>query len=44
MRKNLFLEIKDQSGPQPTYMGSGLCPWAKACVHWHIPVCIARVF
>ena len=43
MSKILFLEIKNQSGPQPTYVGNGLHTWAKACVRWHIPVYTPRV-
>ena len=43
MHKNIFLEIKDQSGPWPTYVGSGLCTWAKACVRRHNPAYAARV-
>jgi len=30
MSKNLFLGIKDQSGPRPIYVSSGLRTWAKA--------------
>ena len=26
----MFLEINDQRGPWPLYVGSGLCTWAKA--------------
>ena len=43
MHKNLFLEIKDQSGPWPTYMGNDLRTQAKACVRRHIPVYATRV-
>ena len=43
MHKNIFLEINDQSGPRPMYVGSGLHTWAKACVHKHIPAYVARV-
>ena len=43
MHKNLFLEINDQSGPRPTYVGHGLCTWAKACVRRHIPMYATRV-
>ena len=43
MSKNLFLEIKDQSGPRPTYVGSGLRTWAKACVHNYTPVYATKV-
>ena len=43
MHKNIFLEIKDQSGPWPMYMGRSLRTRAKACMHRHIPVYTARV-
>ena len=35
MSKNIFLGTKNQSGPRPMYVDSGLCTWAKACVHRH---------
>ena len=37
MSKYLFLEINDQRGPRPTYVGSSLRTWAKACVRRHTP-------
>ena len=43
MSNNLFLEIKDQSGPRPMYMGSSLRAWAKACIRRHTPMYAARV-
>ena len=43
MSKNLFLKIKDQSGPQPTYVGSSLRTWAKACIYRHILAYAAKV-
>ena len=42
MSNNLFLEIKDQSGSQSTYLGSGLHTWAKACVRRHTPAYAAK--
>ena len=38
MSKNLFLKIKDQSGPQPMYVGSSLHTWSKACIRRHTSV------
>ena len=35
MSKNIFLGTKNQSGPRPMYVDSGLCTWVKACVHRH---------
>ena len=43
MSKNLFLEINDQRGPWPTYMGSILHMWAKACIRRHTPTYAAKV-
>ena len=30
--------------PRSTYVGSGLCTWAKACIHRHTPAYTTRVF
>ena len=43
MSKNVFLEIKDQSGPRPTYVVISLPTWAKACVCRHISAYATRV-
>ena len=43
MCKNIFLEIKAQSGPWSVYVGSALHTWANACVRRHIPTYVARV-
>ena len=43
MSKNLFLEINDQRGHRPMYVGYSLRTWAKACVRRHTPVYAIRV-
>ena len=43
MSKKLFLEINDKRDPWPTYVGNGLCTWAKACVRRHTPTYTIRV-
>ena len=44
MHKNLFLEINDQSGHWPMYVGRGLRTWAKACICRHKPAYATRVW
>ena len=43
MSKNIFLEINNQSGPRPTYVGNNLRTCAQACVCRHILVYAAKV-